>query len=257
VEHYMKICSLASGSKGNSIFIESHSTRILVDAGLSALQIKNRLKSINIPPESLDAIVITHAHRDHVAGIDVLSYQFDIPVYGHTDTLNTLTYFLKRTKKICPWKEQFPIKDMVLKPFRVSHDAIPTVGYLISTSHRNVAVCTDLGVITPDVEEHLSRAQIVILESNHDPEMLLNGPYPWELKERIASRVGHLSNHDSGIFLKSILNGQMQKILLAHLSEENNLPDLAKSTILDYIGFQHDDMVDVLEQRKVSQIFSI
>jgi phosphoribosyl 1,2-cyclic phosphodiesterase len=252
----MKICSLASGSKGNSIFIESASTRILVDAGLSALQIKNRLKSIEIAPESLDAIIITHAHRDHVAGIDVLSHQFDIPVYGHNDTLKNLAYILRRTKNIIPWKKQFHIKDLTLKPFPVSHDAIPTVGYLITDSRFSMAICTDLGIITREVEEHLTQARVVVLESNHDPDMLINGPYPWELKERIASQVGHLSNHDSGNFLKSILNGQIQKILLAHLSEENNYPELAKNTVLDYIGYQHVDLVNVLGQRKVSPIFS-
>lgn len=252
----MKICSLTSGSKGNSLFIESSHARILIDAGLSALQIKNRLKSIDVAPESLDAIIITHAHRDHISAVDVLSHQLDIPVFGHPDTLRTLTYFFKRIQKIIPCTGKFSIKDLDLHPFPVSHDSIPTVGYLIRLGTKTLSVSTDLGIVTPEAEENISQAQFIVIESNHDSEMLLNGPYSWELKQRIASRLGHLSNHDTGFFLKSIMNGKIQKILLAHLSEENNLPALAKNTVLDFIGYQHNELLDVLEQKKVSAVFT-
>jgi len=250
----MRICSLASGSRGNSLFVESDHSRILVDAGLSALQIKTRLKSIDVDPHTIKAIILTHAHRDHVSGADVFSHQFEIPIYGHPDTLDTLTYMFKRNQKIIPWTGEFVVEDLIISPFRVSHDAFPTVGYRISEREKTMAVCTDLGVITPEVEKNLKLAQFLVIESNHDPDMLMNGPYPWELKERIASRVGHLSNHDTGEFLKRVMNGRMKKILLAHLSEENNLPHLAKNTIIEYIGSQHADLVDIIEQRKVSEI---
>jgi len=250
----MRICSLASGSRGNSLFVESENARILVDAGLSALQIKTRLQSINIDPITINAIVITHAHRDHVSGADVFSHQFQVPIYGHPDTLDTLTYMFNRNQKIIPWTGEFTIEDMIISPFRVSHDAFPTIGYRISAREKTMAVCTDLGVVTEEVEQNLKQAQFLVIESNHDPDMLMKGPYPWELKERIASRVGHLSNHDTGVLLKNILNGRMHKILLAHLSEENNLPDLAKNTIIDYIGSQHESLIDIIEQRKVSTL---
>ncbi|UCF65466.1 MAG: MBL fold metallo-hydrolase [bacterium] len=248
----MRICSLASGSRGNSLFIESENARILVDAGLSALQIKNRLQSIDIDPCTIDAIILTHSHRDHVSGTDVFSHQFQVPIYGHPDTLDSLTYMFKRNQKIIPWTGEFIIEDMIITPFRVSHDAFPTVGYRISAREKTMAVCTDLGVVTEEVEQNLKKAHFLVIESNHDPDMLMNGPYPWELKERIASRVGHLSNHDTGAFLKKILNGRMNKILLAHLSEENNLAELAKNTVIDYLGSQHELMIDIIEQRKVS-----
>ncbi len=253
----MRICSLSSGSRGNSLIIESENTRILVDAGLSCKQIKTRLQSIGIDPQTIQGIVLTHAHRDHVSGADVFSFQFDVPVYGHTDTLNTLTYHFKRNNKIIPWTGEFIIEDMVLSPFRVSHDAFPTVGYLISANGKTMSVCTDLGVVTPVVQENLKLSQFLVIESNHDPDMLANGPYPWELKERITSRVGHLSNHDTGVLLKKILNGHMHKILLAHLSEENNSLKLAKDTVLEYIGGQHEDLIDVIEQRKISKIYEL
>ena len=251
----MRICSLSSGSRGNSLFIESENSRILIDAGLSSKQLKTRLQSLGIDPQTIQAIVITHAHRDHVSGADVFSSQFSIPVYGHPDTLNTLTYLFKRNKNIIPWTGEFVIEDMILTPFRLSHDAFPTVGYRISANGKTMSVCTDLGVVTPEVQENLKLAQFLVIESNHDPDMLANGPYPWELKERITSRVGHLSNHDTGALLRKILNGYIYKILLAHLSEENNLPKLAKNTVLEYVGVQHEDLIEVIEQRKISKIY--
>ncbi len=251
----MRICSLASGSKGNSIFIESSHSRILVDAGLTAQQLKIRLESIGVEPESIDAIIITHSHRDHVTGTNVFSRQFDVPLYGHPDTLDHLSYLFKRKTKIFPWTGPFAIKDFYLTPFRLSHDANPTVGYLISSQNKKIAICTDLGVVTREVTEHLEQAEFIIIESNHDPDMLFNGPYPWELKERIASRVGHLSNHDTGNLLKTLLNGRIQKVLLAHLSDENNSLELARNTVLELAGKHITDILDIIEQRKVSPTF--
>jgi phosphoribosyl 1,2-cyclic phosphodiesterase len=190
----MKICSLASGSRGNSLFVESEHNRILIDAGLSAAQIKARLNSIKVAPESIEAIVITHVHRDHVNGANTFSRQYGIPIYGHPDTLDELTSFFNGNKKIAPWTGTFAIGDFILEPFKVSHDAFPTVGYLVTNQNRKMVICTDLGVITQEVEQYIKQAQFIIIESNHDPDMLMNGPYPWELKERIASRVGHPKN---------------------------------------------------------------
>lgn len=251
----MKICSLASGSRGNSLFVESEHSRILIDAGLSASQIKERLNFIKVDPTSIEGIVITHIHRDHINGANAFSRQFNIPIYGHPDTLDELTFIFSRNKRITPWTGPFSIADLDLEPFRVSHDAIPTVGYLITNQNKKMVICTDLGIITPEVEQHVKQAQFIILESNHDPEMLMNGPYPWELKERISSRLGHLSNHDTGVFLKNILHGNIQKILLAHLSEENNSPEMARQTVLEYLGSQVETTLEVIEQRKVSTLF--
>jgi len=251
----MKICSLSSGSKGNSLYIESEYARVLIDIGLSAQQIRQRLESIEVDPTEIDAIILTHAHRDHVRGAGVFSRQFQTPIYGHPDTLDEITYLFRKNEKTVPWYHPFQIKDLSFTPFPVSHDAIPTVGYLVSSGARVAALCTDLGVATPEVETHLRQADFLILESNHDPDMLINGPYPWDLKERIASRVGHLSNHDTGRLLKTLLNGRVEKVLLAHISEENNTPDLARETVLHYIGNGLEDLVDVIEQKKVSPLY--
>jgi phosphoribosyl 1,2-cyclic phosphodiesterase len=202
----MKICSLASGSRGNSIFIESNDTRVLIDAGLSALKIKNSLLELGVEPDTIDAIVITHAHRDHVNGAGVFSRQFNTPIWGHTQTLDYLTFLFQKNQQLHPWKSDFRINNVNFSPFILSHDAIPTVGYKISDNNKKMAVCTDLGVVTHEVEESLKEVDFLVIESNHDPDLLRNGPYPIDLKLRISSDVGHLSNHDTGLLLKKVLH---------------------------------------------------
>ena len=186
--------------------------------------------------------------------INLNGVQYFYEVVCDSDTVRKYVFRPGECKEVNPWTGEFIIGEMIFSPFRVSHDSFPTVGYLISVREKSMAVCTDLGVVTTEVEKNLKKAQFLVIESNHDPDMLMNGPYPWELKERIASRVGHLSNHETGTLLKNILNGQIQKILLAHLSEENNTPDLARNTIIDYIGTQNEDLIDIIEQRKISKI---
>ncbi len=253
----MRICSLSSGSKGNCIFVESADARVLVDAGISARQISQRLQAIGVDPTSIDAIVLTHAHNDHIRGAGVFARKYGSPIYGHPETLDQMTYFLRKNETIVPWTKAFSIKDLSFAPFEIPHDAFPTVGYSIHQNGKSLVVCTDLGVATRQVEAVLRQADILLIESNHDPDMLMNGPYPWELKERIASRVGHLSNHDTGELLKAVINGRTQQVLLAHLSEINNSPQIALDTVLEYIGYRHEAMVKVLEQRKVSEIFEL
>jgi phosphoribosyl 1,2-cyclic phosphodiesterase len=199
--------------------------------------------------------LITHAHRDHVNGVGTLSKQFNTPVWGHPQTLDYLTFLLKKNQYVNPWKGKFTIKNMTLSPFTLSHDAVPTVGYRISDNNKTMAVCTDLGVVTQEVESSLEGIDFLIIESNHDPELLKNGPYPIDLKMRISSDVGHLSNQDTGMLLRKILHKNMQKILLAHLSDENNSCNLAKNTVLEYVGPQFEDLIDIIEQRKLSPIF--
>lgn len=251
----MKICSLSSGSKGNSLFIESEHTRVLVDIGLSARQITQRLQSVSVEADSIDAIVLTHSHNDHIRGAGVFSRQNGTPIYGHPETLDDLLRYLRGREPLVPWENTFQIKDLRFTPFRVSHDAFPTVGYLISDGSKTIAVCTDTGCVTPEIEEHLAQAGFIVLESNHDPDMLMDGPYPWDLKERIASRVGHLSNRDAGSLLQRLLNGRIEKVLLAHLSDENNTPQLARDTVLELVGARYEDLIDVVGQKIVSPVY--
>ncbi len=251
------ICSLSSGSKGNSLYLQTEHTRVLIDIGLSALQIRRRLETIGVEPESIDAIVITHAHADHIRGAGVFARKHHTPIYAHPETLDAMTRLFRGEESLIPWNGNFRVGDIHFFPFPVSHDAYPTVGYRIEVGTRTITVCTDLGFVTPEVKENVRRAEMLILESNHDPEMLMNGPYPWDLKERIASRVGHLSNHDTGELLREILNGRLQRILLAHLSEENNTPELARNTVLEYLTPRAEEMISVLEQKKISPIFEL
>ncbi len=253
----MKFCILASGSKGNSVFVESDHIRVLVDVGLSARQIENRLKQIQVDPQSIHAIVLTHDHNDHVRGVGVFARRFGIPIYGHPETLDNITHLFRGTEDLRPWMDAFRLEDLTFTPFPLSHDSHPTVGYTIEHKGRRLVLCTDLGVVTPVVKEHVSRAHALLLESNHDPEMLMRGPYPWHLKERIASRLGHLSNHNAGTLLREVLHSGMQQVILGHLSEENNTPSLAFETVVDYVGFSLRDLIAVIEQKTISPVYSI
>ncbi len=253
----MRYCLLASGSRGNSIFVESDYARVLIDVGVSARQVEERLRTREIDPETIDAIVLTHAHSDHVRGVGVFANRYKLPVHSHPDTLDSITRWLKPNQEIQPQVEPFRIKDISFTPFRLSHDCDPTVGFLIEVNGKRLVICTDLGVVTNEVKTNVCQAQALILESNHDPDLLMAGPYPWELKERISGRTGHLSNHNAGELLQEILNAHLQQVVLGHLSLENNEPQLALGTTLDYIGTQHEPLIDVVEQKTVSKMYTL
>ncbi|RMG68439.1 MAG: MBL fold metallo-hydrolase [Calditrichaeota bacterium] len=253
----LKFCVLASGSRGNCLYVESPGTRLLVDVGLSASQIERRLRSIQVDPYSLQAIVLTHHHNDHVRGVGVFARRFGLPVHGHPETLQAIRPHMKEGQPLEPWRQAFTIGDLSFQPFELSHDCFPTFGYLIRWRSRTLALCTDLGVVTDSVRQHLSQAHALVLESNHDPEMLYNGPYPWHLKERIAGRLGHLSNLDAGRLLGSIAHGGLQRVVLGHLSEKNNTARLALETVCEQITPALHPVVSVVEQRQVSEVFSV
>jgi phosphoribosyl 1,2-cyclic phosphodiesterase len=208
---------LASGSKGNAIYVSDGSTSILVDAGLSGIEIQRRLDTNGLCPEDLDAIIVSHEHSDHIQGVGVLSRRFNIPVYISRKTKEAS----QQLGSICDLRyfecgTAFNINNLFLHPFSISHDAIDA---------------TDLGIATLMVKEHLKECALLILEANHDPDMLINGPYPWPLKQRIKSRTGHLSNNDSATLLKELLHDRLCHVILAHLSETNNTPEKALSTV--------------------------
>ncbi|MFQ5583013.1 MAG: MBL fold metallo-hydrolase [Calditrichia bacterium] len=253
----MKFCVLASGSKGNSIFIESYHSRILVDAGLSAKKIRERLAQIDVDADSIDAIVVTHAHSDHVRGIGQFAFRYNAPVYAHPDTLDAIATRLKPNQISVPWEREFTINDFNFSPFRLSHDCQPTYGYLIRENSKSLAICTDLGMATSTVAEILQGADGLVLESNHDPAMLMNGPYAWYLKERIASRLGHLSNYDSGNLLNRVIHPRLMKVILGHLSDENNTGEIALSTVLEIVGARMEHLIEVIEQGQMSGVIDL
>ncbi|MCD4674396.1 MAG: MBL fold metallo-hydrolase [Desulfobacula sp.] len=222
------VCPLASGSKGNSLFVSCNNTSILIDAGLSGIEIERRLNTVNINPENLCAIIITHEHSDHVKGAGILSRRFKLPVYITKKTWQACSN-LGKIKDLCFFEcgTPFEMDQILVTPFSISHDAKDPVGLTLEYKNHKIGIATDLGIVTNLVREHLKNSNILYLESNHDPEMLINGPYPWYLKQRIKGRTGHLSNMDAGRLVSQLKTDHLKHVILAHLSEENNCPEKA------------------------------
>lgn len=225
----LMVCVLASGSKGNAIFLSDRHTSVLVDAGLSGIEIERRLAQRGINPDLLDAILVSHEHVDHIQGVGVLSRRFNVPVYISRKTAQRARSILGCIEDVRHFKcgNTFDVKTLIIHPFTISHDAHDPAGFTVTRNGMKIGIATDLGVATAMVKEHLKGCQLLILEANHDPEMLINGPYPWPLKQRIQSRTGHLSNQASGKLVKALNHDDLQYIILAHLSETNNTPQKA------------------------------
>ncbi|MGD0736429.1 MAG: MBL fold metallo-hydrolase [Terracidiphilus sp.] len=286
---------LASGSKGNSTVVSGGRTRILVDAGLSCRELFRRMRLVGEDPETLDAIVITHEHSDHINGLAVTARKLGIPVYFTEGTHRAWMRWLtpRRQMTYAQWIEQcrkqaaerqaeadaaqcdtdadpdeselaaestpiesapeipappakdptwlpsveyfqagqpFEIGDIAISPFTIPHDAADPVGFVFRAEGVRLGIATDLGYIPPNVKAQLKGLDLLLLESNHDLEMLRDGPYPWSVKQRVLSRVGHLSNEAAADFLENQYDGQAAYVILGHLSESNNLPELARVT---------------------------
>ena len=289
-EEMVRFTVLASGSKGNSTVVTGGSTRILVDAGLSCRELFRRMRLAGEEPKTLDAIVITHEHTDHIHGLAVTARKLGIPVYLTEGTHRAWMRWIapRRQMTYAQWLEQcrkqaaerqaeaeagecagevedvdleasaaeeesvaepvvaakdpswlpsveyfqagqaFQIGDIAVSPFTIPHDAADPVGFVFRAKGVRMAVATDLGYIPPNVKAQLKGVDLLLLESNHDLEMLRDGPYPWSVKQRVLSRVGHLSNEAAADFLENQYDGQAAYVILAHLSESNNLPELAR-----------------------------
>jgi len=201
---------------------------VLVDVGLSGREIRRRLKTIGVHGENLDAIVVSHEHSDHTRGLRVLSNEFNLPVYINYDTLSSV-HGKEIKGKIREFESgnPFAIGGLSFQPFSVPHDAVDPVGYTIKYRDLKIGIATDLGFATKLVIERLKDCDLLILESNHDEEMLKSGPYPWVLKQRVMSRQGHLSNNQAGTLIKEVYHEGLKHIILFHLSETNNRPEKA------------------------------
>jgi phosphoribosyl 1,2-cyclic phosphodiesterase len=225
----IQITPLASGSSGNSFLIRNSQGSMLIDAGLSGKQLVERLNDVGVDPCSLKGILVSHAHIDHVKGVGVLSRKFKLPVFINEKTFNAAE---KTLGKLCRRESfqtgrAFEFSGFKIHPFSVPHDCADPVGFRISNGSASVGVATDLGVVTGLVRNLLTGLTAVILESNHDPTMLRDGPYPWELKQRVRSRLGHLSNEQSANLLERIVSDELRFVILAHMSETNNTEQLA------------------------------
>lgn len=232
---------LSSGSKGNSIFIRTENTNILLDAGLSGKRIISLLESIEIDPQKIDALIISHEHSDHLSGAGVFCRRFNIPLYITSLTFSVCSHFLGRLPagvKYFETGQNFVIGDIIIKAFPSSHDVIDGCNFIFfkqGDARRKLAVATDLGYSTQLMQFHLKDSTSIILESNHDVQMLLNGPYPPHLKQRIKSRQGHLSNEQAVGVITQVLHPGLKNLILAHLSEKNNLPELACKIMSDFL----------------------
>lgn len=232
----VSVSVLASGSRGNTAIVESSSTRILVDAGISCRETFKRLKAIGGDPHSISAIVITHEHSDHVSGLLVLARKLKVPVFMTGPTHQAWVRAVRDTLGEPPDTQSieffasgrsFQIGDIEVRPFTIPHDAADPVGFTFRAEGVKIGFVTDLGYLPASVCDHLHSCDVLVLESNHDLEMLRGGPYPWSVKQRVMSRVGHLSNEKLAEFLTGDYDGNAAFIVLAHLSEQNNHPEVA------------------------------
>ncbi len=240
----VEITILGSGSSGNCAYLETSETRLLIDAGFSGRQIRQRLTSIGKGPESLSGILITHEHSDHINGLVGLCSKLNIPVYCNRDTKDAMEYQLdcKFDCRIFTTGETFEIGDVIVDTFSIPHDASDPVGFMLRTTAGKVGFLTDLGHATKLALERVRAANVLVLETNHDLKMLQESSRPWSLKQRIAGRHGHLSNTDAADAAQEIMSAELRHLYLGHLSRECNQPELAHRVIqerMDKIGANH------------------
>lgn len=232
----LKLHSLASGSAGNATLVQMNNTNILVDAGISCRRITEGLKKLDLTPDNLHAIVITHEHIDHVKGLRVWSKKNKTPIFAPENTWMNMQD-RKEIDRVCCriLPKTLTIGDITIKPFNISHDAIEPMGFSFYCDQKKCSVVTDCGVVSPEIEEALAGSDLLMLEANHDIDMLRTGSYPLVLKKRIMSNHGHLSNLECAQLINRLIENKSMKIILAHLSEENNLPSLARKTVEDLL----------------------
>lgn len=220
---------LGSGSSGNCTFLATDQVKILVDTGFSHRETLRRLASIGEKPDSIQAILITHEHSDHISGLGRFAKQYRIPVYVSSLTRSAFPpqTELPAVETIQAGKP-FQIADLTVEPFTIPHDAVDPIAFRLSSDGIRIALVTDLGYLPENVKDYLRGCHCLIVESNHDLEMLRNGPYPWYVKQRVMARTGHLSNSALAEFLRRDFDGQAQLLVLAHLSQQNNHPQIAR-----------------------------
>ncbi len=258
----MTICPLLSGSSGNATYVASGSTRVLIDAGATGTQLENSLRQIGVDPRTLTCLLATHAHSDHISGLGVLSRRYRLPIYASIGVWDDLLKgdkigrvppcFIKVFRSINT-DQELDLGELRAKYFSTPHDAYDSVGYVLTDGKKSFGLATDFGHVTPCIRSSLFGCDVVLLEANHDVEMLLNGPYPYPLKQRILSDEGHLSNEAAGRFAVELVKSGVKTIYLGHLSLHNNTQRLAydavKQALLD-AGLETPRDVEVYMTRR-------
>lgn len=265
----MDLCSIASGSSGNCTYVGSERTSVLIDAGLSGKRVEAGLNSIDRTTKGLDGILITHEHSDHIKGLGVLSRKYALPIYATAGTIEAL----RQTKQLGAIEpdlfheiredEEFQVGDLRILPFTISHDAAQPVGYRLECGGKSVGIATDLGQYSEYTIQRLQKLNALLLEANHDVNMLQVGRYPYYLKRRILGEKGHLSNENAGQLLCRLLHDQLKAVLLGHLSQENNYEALAYEAVCAEVACSgtcyrpKDFYIQVAKREQVSPVVTV
>ncbi len=261
----LKFRSLYSGSSGNSLLVKTEYTNLLIDAGVSCKKIETALSLSEINPSSIDGILITHEHTDHVQGLGTLAKKYDIPIFVNKKTLEAMP---KQKEKINEKKinlftieEKFEINDLKIKPFSIPHDAANPCGFSIFKDNKKISIATDIGHMSNGIIKNLEGSNFLLLESNYDPQILMYSRYPYQLKTRIAGPRGHLSNEAAGKTISYLMDSGLNQVMLGHLSKESNFPELAYKTVIEELISSNKNSnsisLSVAARDKISKEFSI
>ena len=262
----MKVATLASGSKGNSTYLESNEAKVLIDAGLTLKELEKRLRLIEVDPNQIDAILITHEHSDHIKGVGLFAKKYQTDIYAHAKLWQVLAKKLGEAivkQYVQFFSEDFFVKDLTISAFEVPHDSVHCVGYNFYNNGKKISIATDLGHTNDRIIDKLKDSTIVILEANYEEDLLkANTKYPSYLKNRIKGSRGHLSNEQTVGVIAQLVNAGVKQVVLAHLSEENNAPEVAFNTIkkgLEEVGIIEGKhvFVDVSTQNRVGNVFKL
>lgn len=258
-----QIALLASGSKGNSAVIRTKQTKVLLDAGLSGRKILSNLAELRLNPQKIDALLVSHEHNDHIRGAGIICRRLNIPLYISEKTFQICRNKLGKLPLGVHHFEignKFVLGDLEIEPFVSSHDAVDSCNFIIRKigSNRKLAIATDVGYSSRLMLMKMRNSTTVVIESNHDETMLINGEYPWHLKQRVKSKHGHLSNNQAVGVISQIVHPDLKNLILAHLSENNNLPDLAQNTMLNFLKeINHELNLVIAKQDSVTKLIDI
>jgi len=262
----LKYCSIGSGSSGNCHVVTYKDTGILVDAGLAGKTITSGIQQADFDIEKIRGIFITHEHSDHIKGAGIMSRKLDIPIYANLKTWCSMKDKIGNIKEenmvVFDNDKTYVLGDLKIRPFSIPHDSEDAVGYNIYSEKEKMSIATDIGYITENIRKNVKGSKLVVLESNYDPNMLMMGSYSYALKKRVMSEGGHLSNEEAASFCIELVEGGTESILLAHLSKENNFPELAYATSKNVLTKNNmiigkDLILDVLSRDKVSKVYEL
>ena len=245
----LKFCSLYSGSSGNSLFVETPNSKILIDAGVSTKKIETALNDLEVDIHDIDAVLITHEHSDHVKGLGTLAKKFDIPIYANQETWDAMPEITEKVQlenqNFFKPDEKFDIGDLKILPFSIPHDAANPCGFNLFYKNQKISIATDLGHIDNNIFSNIKDSKFMLLEANYEPEILKVSRYPYMLKQRIAGPHGHLSNIEAGQTISHLFGKELKEVMLGHLSKENNFPEMAYKTVAEELIHNNIDTNDI------------